>query len=67
MYMYLVLFLDEIGGNLRLSDYYSAAPLRQGLGLHFGILEFLFIVGGVAKFVRQGTTAGRSLIPFKRF
>ena len=25
--MYLVLFLDEIRGNLRLSDYYSAAPL----------------------------------------
>ena len=30
MYMYLVLFLDEIGGNLRLSDYYSAAHLDSG-------------------------------------
>ena len=33
--MYLVLFLDEIGGNLILSDYYSAAPLAKPKTKHW--------------------------------
>ena len=39
MYMYLVLFLDEIGGNLRLSDYYSAAPLVHKFKQKMGVLN----------------------------